>query len=187
MISTALVSLAIAVSVPFDQPAPARSTDLPAFLTEQHQSIRRFLAAAAEKMPEADFHFKPQGLGPDVRTFGQIVAHLATSNYALCSGAKGEKMPYIPLDDLKETRPKAELVKALNAALAYCDPVYASQTVASLNEMISRELANKTTIERARGGNLVWNIAHNNEHYGNLVTYMRAKGLVPPSSDGTGR
>ena len=43
---------------------------------------------------------------------------------------------------------------------------------------------NNTTVEIARANPLINNLAHNNEHYGNLVTYMRAKGLVPPSSEG---
>ena len=58
----------------YAQQAPAPTVDLAGSLKAQHLSIRKFLAGAAEKMPEADFHFKPQGTAPDVRTFGQIVA-----------------------------------------------------------------------------------------------------------------
>ena len=165
------------------QQAPPATLDLAGSLKAQHQSVRKYLAAAAEKMPDADFHFKPQGAAPEVRTFGQIVAHLANANYALCAGAKGEKPPAAPLDDQKETKPKAELVKTLADALAYCDGVYDSQTTATLMEMMKRPGPNNTTLERARGNSLIANLSHNNEHYGNLVTYMRAKGLVPPSSE----
>jgi uncharacterized damage-inducible protein DinB len=42
---------------------------------------------------------------------------------------------------------------------------------------------NNTTRQIARAQMLIANFAHNNEHYGNLVTYLRAKGLVPPSSE----
>jgi uncharacterized damage-inducible protein DinB len=165
------------------QPPPPASVDIAGFLKQQHQGIRRNLAASAERMPEADFHFKPQGTAPEVRTFGQIVAHLVNANYGFCSSAKGEKSPAPPLDDEKEMKPKAELVKALGDALAYCDPVYDSQTTATVNEMIKRAGPNNTTVERARGNSLIFNVVHNNEHYGNLVTYLRATGLVPPSSD----
>lgn len=168
----------------YAQQAPAPTVDLAGSIKAQHQSIRKYLVGAADKMPEADFHFKPQGTAPEVRTFGQIVAHLANANYGLCAAAKGEKPPAAPLDDQKETKPKAELVKALSDALTYCDSVYDSQTTATLTEMMKRPGPNNTTLERARGNALISNLSHNNEHYGNLVTYMRAKGLVPPSSSG---
>jgi len=166
-----------------EQQPPAPSVDLAGSLKQQHVTIRKYLVGAAERMPDADFHFKPQGTPPEVRTFGQIVAHLANANYGLCAVSKGDKPPNTPLDDLKETKPKAELVKALSDALTYCDGVYDSQTTATLTEMMKRQLPNNVTVERARGNSLISNLSHNNEHYGNLVTYLRAKGLVPPSSD----
>jgi uncharacterized damage-inducible protein DinB len=180
----AVVVLAAAVCATnaFAQQPPAPSIDLAGSLKQQHQSIRKFLVGAAERMPEGDFHFKPQGTPPEVRTFGQIVAHLANANYGLCAVAKGEKPPNAQLDDLKEQKPKAELVSALSGALTYCDSVYDSQTTATLTEMMKRQLPNNVTVERARGNTLLSNLSHNNEHYGNLVTYLRAKGLVPPSS-----
>jgi uncharacterized damage-inducible protein DinB len=184
MKKAALFIVAVAcATVAYAQQAPAPTVDLAGSLKAQHQSVRKYLVAAAEKMPDADFHFKPQGTAPEVRTFGQIIAHLANANYALCAGAKGEKPPAAPLDDQKETKPKAELVKALADALTYCDSVYDSQTTATLTEMMKRPGPNNTTLERARGNSLISNLSHNNEHYGNLVTYMRAKGMVPPSSE----
>lgn len=164
-------------------PAPPPTLDIAGSLKLQHQNIRRNLAAAAAKMSDADYGFRPQGAAPEVRTFGQMVAHLVDVNYAICAGAKPEPPPKHAAND-KEMQPKADLVKMLNEALAYCDAVYDAQTSASINEMLKRPGPNSTTLERARGNALISNIAHNNEHYGNLVTYMRAKGLVPPSSEG---
>jgi uncharacterized damage-inducible protein DinB len=182
---TSALFLAIGISVTSvsaQQPAPPASLDIAGFLKQQHQGIRRNLLASAERMPEADFHFKPQGTVPEVRTFGQIIAHIVNANYGFCASVKGEKSPAPSLDDMKEMKPKAELVKALGDALAYCDPVYDSQTSTTVNEMIKRQTAT-ATVERARGNALIFNVVHNYEHYGNLVTYLRAKGLVPPSSD----
>lgn len=178
-----IAAVACAAGVYAQQAPPPPTVDLAGSLKAQHQSIRKYLVSAAEKMPDADFHFKPQGTPPEVRTFGQIVAHLANANNAFCAGAKGEKPAAAPLDDQKETKPKAELVKALSDALTYCDSVYDSQTTSTLTEMMKRPGPNNTTLERARGNALIANLSHNNEHYGNLVTYMRAKGLVPPSSE----
>ena len=164
------------------QPAPPATLDVAGFLKQQHQNIKRNLIGSADKMPEADFHFKPQGTGTEVRTYGQIVAHIVNANYLFCSQAKGEKSPAAMLDD-KQQQPKAELAKALGDAMAYCDAAYDAQTSATLNEMVKRQGPNNTQLERARGNGLILNVAHNNEHYGNLVTYLRAKGLVPPSSE----
>ena len=162
---------------------PAPTLDIAGSLKLQHQNIRRNLAAAAAKMSDADYDFRPQGAAPEVRTFGQMVAHLVDANYAICAAAKPEPAPKHAAND-KETQPKADLVKMLNEALAYCDAIYDVQTSASINEMLKRPGPNNSTLERARGNSLISNIAHNNEHYGNLVTYMRAKGIVPPSSEG---
>jgi uncharacterized damage-inducible protein DinB len=164
------------------QAPPPATLDIAGSLKTQHQNIRRYLAASAEKMPDADFHFKPQGAAAEVRTFGQIVVHLAIANYGFCARAKGETPPTLTVND-KQTQPKAEIVKALNDSLTFCDAVYDAQTGTTLNEMIKIQGRNNMTLERARGIGLIQNIAHNNEHYGNLVTYMRAKGLVPPSSE----
>ena len=164
-------------------PPPAPSLDIAGSLKLQHQNIRRNLAGAAAKMSDADYGFRPQGVAPEVRTFGQMVAHLVDANYLICAAAKPEPAPKHAAND-KETQPKADLVKMLNEALAYCDAIYDVQTSASINEMLKRPGPNNSTLERARGNSLISNIAHNNEHYGNLVTYMRAKGIVPPSSEG---
>jgi uncharacterized damage-inducible protein DinB len=177
----ALASVSVS-AISAQQTPPPATLDIAGALKTQHQSIRRYLAASAEKMPEADFHFKPQGTAPEVRTFGQIVVHLAVVNYGFCARAKGETPPTLTVSD-KQTQPKADIVKALNDSLTYCDAVYDAQTSATLNEMLKITGRNNATIERARGIGLIQNIAHNNEHYGNLVTCMRAKGLVPPSSE----
>jgi hypothetical protein len=163
-------------------PAPPATLDIAGALKVQHQTIRRNLAASADKMPEADYHFRPQGAPPEVRTYGQIIAHLVAANYNICASAKPESAPKHAAND-KEMQPKAELVKMLGEALAYCDAIYEAQTSATINEMLKRPGPNNTTLERARGNALISNIGHNNEHYGNLVTYMRAKGIVPPSSE----
>ncbi len=165
-------------------PAPLPTLDIAGSLKQQHQNIRRNIAAAAAaaKMADADYNFRPQGAAPEVMTFGQIVAHLVDVNYSICATAKPEPAPKHTANN-KEMQPKADLVKMLNEALAYCDAIYDAQTSTTINEMLKRAGPNNTTLERARGNSLISNLAHNNEHYGNLVTYMRAKGIVPPSSE----
>ncbi len=177
------VCLGVTTTAFAQAPAPPPTLDIAGSLKLQHQSIRRNLAAAAEKMPDAEYNFRPQGAAPEVMTFGQLIAHLVAANYSICASAKPETAPKHTAND-KEIQPKADLVKMLNEALTYCDAIYDAQTSTSINEMLKRTGPNNTTLERARGNSLINNVAHNNEHYGNLVTYLRAKGIVPPSSEG---
>ncbi len=166
-------------------PAPAQPpapTDIAMNLKRQHATIRKNLAASAVKMAEADYGFRPQGVDPVVRTFGQFIIHLANANSSLCARALGEKSTASV--DEKAAMSKADLAKLLEDSLVLCDRAYDSLTPASAAEMIKVPGRNNTVVEIARANPLINNLAHNNEHYGNLVTYMRAKGLVPPSSEG---
>ena len=181
--------------VPQQQPAPApqqqtapapapqsQTIDIATNLKRQHATIRKNLAASATKTEEADYGFRPQGVDPVVRTFGQFLIHLANANNLFCARALGEQTK--PATDEKATMTKAELVKLLEDSLVLCDRAYDSLTAASALEMLKLQGRNNTVTEVARANPLINNLSHNNEHYGNLVTYMRAKGLVPPSSEG---
>jgi uncharacterized damage-inducible protein DinB len=128
--------------------------------------------AAAEKMPEENYSFKPS---PDVRSFGQLVGHLSDSQYFFCSSAAGETNH--GSDAEKSKTNKAELVAALREAVAYCSKVHAGMTDAKGSEMMkmmNQDFARLTVLSA--------NTAHDYEHYGNMVTYMRLKGIVPPTS-----
>jgi uncharacterized damage-inducible protein DinB len=107
---------------------------------------------------------------------GGFVGHLANAAYSYCSRAKGEANPN--KQDFEKVTGKAALVAGITAATAYCDAVYKQQSDASLAETIA-----VGQNQSPRGQLLIQNVSHNNEHYGNLVTYMRLKGLVPPSTE----
>jgi|SRR5579871_561425 len=128
---------------------------------------------AAEKMPEENYAFKPT---PEVRSFGQIVGHVADAQYLFCSAALGEKNPAPGIEKSKTS--KADLVSALNDAFAYCDKAFDATTDAHAADMVKFFGQDRTKLSI-----LAFDTAHNMEHYGNLVTYMRIKGLVPPSSE----
>jgi uncharacterized damage-inducible protein DinB len=138
-----------------------------------YEGITNNIIRAAEKMPEANYSFKPT---PEVRTFGQLVGHLADYQYVFCSGAAGEKPPVSGIEDNKTS--KADLVQALKDGYVYCDRIYSKMTDAKLAEMASAEGRPRAVLTI-----LTVNIAHNDEHYGNMVTYLRIKGIVPPSSE----
>ncbi len=138
-----------------------------------YERVKKFLLAAADEMPPAEYAFKP---APEVRSFGQLVGHLADASYMFCSAAKGEASPKKASVE-KTATDKAALKKALADALSYCDAVYAASTDASLTQPI--QLFGQKMMKFAA---LDINVAHDNEHYGNIVTYLRIKKLVPPSS-----
>jgi uncharacterized damage-inducible protein DinB len=167
---------------PPPQPAPPPPLDLATAIRNSHNAIKGNLLKSAEKMSEADYGFKPAGIMPEVRSYGQFIGHVANANYLLCSRAKGEASPS-KVDIEKTVTARADLIKALTESLAYCDAVYETLTDASAVEKISMPGPNNTTRQVARAVPLMNNNSHNNEHYGNLVTYMRVKGIVPPSSE----
>jgi hypothetical protein len=144
-------------------------------LKESWDGAKRNITESADLMPEANYSFKPVD---SVRTFGQILAHLAGANYVFCSAAKGEKSPHAEDAFEKSATTRAQIIKAVADSHAYCDGAYAVD---------DRKLAQTIEMPFGMGKSprakaLVANIGHLNEHYGNLVTYFRLKSIVPPSS-----
>jgi uncharacterized damage-inducible protein DinB len=137
------------------------------------KQVTAWIERAAEKMPEEEFAFKPD---PAVRSFGQILGHVADANYSFCAGVLGEAIPPPVIEKSKTT--KAELTAALHGAFVYCGRAYDALTDAAASETV-KALGQ----ERNKLGVIWFNASHNLEHYGNLVAYMRMKGIVPPSSD----
>jgi uncharacterized damage-inducible protein DinB len=170
-----LASLAAAPAAAQGQ--PASGDPLTAALKRQFDGVARNVKEAAEKMPEDKYTYQAT---KDVRTFGGFVGHVANAHYMLCSRAKGEANPN--KDDLEKTSGKAALVKAITAANDYCASVFTAANDKWMLETISQgQGANATQVPRAAV--LAGNTSHSNEHYGNLVTYMRINGLVPPSTE----
>jgi uncharacterized damage-inducible protein DinB len=149
------------------------SNPISADVKQTYAGIKDLVLRSAEKMPEEHYAFQPT---PEVRTFAGLLAHIADAQYLLCSTAKAEKWEGARVEKKKTT--KSELIPALKEAFGYCDSAYDSLTDTSALEIM--KLFGR---ERPRIGILNSNVSHTFEHYGNLVTYMRMKGLVPPSSE----
>ena len=155
------------------EPAPAPANPIATSQAKMYTMLSSVVVAAAEKMPEESYSFKPS---PDVRSFGQLVGHLADSQYYFCGLAAGETKSSGGVEKNKTS--KADLVAALKEAVAYCSTVYAGMTDAKGGEMV--KLMNN---DFARMTVLAANVAHDYEHYGNMATYMRIRGIVPPTSE----
>ena len=130
------------------------------------------ITTAADELPESKYAYRPT---PEVRTFGQLVGHVAGAQYLICAAALGE--PPRNEDEIEKSRKtKAELVAALKESTQYCNRAYGQTDKAAQQ---------KTKLfgqERTRLYALGLNAAHDAEHYGNIVTYLRLNGIVPPSS-----
>jgi uncharacterized damage-inducible protein DinB len=133
------------------------------------------MLGSAKVMPQDKYGFKPV---ETVRTFGQMLAHVAGANYVFCAAARGEKSPHAEEEFEKTATSAAAINKALEDSIAYCDAAYAALTDANAGQVLGGAFGGK----QPRAGILMGNTTHNNEHYGNLVTYLRINGLVPPSS-----
>jgi uncharacterized damage-inducible protein DinB len=164
------------------QTAPATAANpLSTWLRTAYTNNRNNIVKSADKMPEENYGMRP-GPQEEVRTFGQQVGHVARFNYLWCAQAKGEKNPATGMD-VEQLATKAELMKALNDAFAYCDTAYAALTDASGLETIDITQESGKQTRNLRMALLILNYGHNNEIYGNLVTYLRIKSIVPSSSE----
>ncbi len=138
-----------------------------------YAGVKDNLLKTAAQATDSDYAFRPT---PGVRTLGQVLAHVAAGQFYYCSKALGEASPMQA--DVEKTRTtKAAISDALQQSFAYCDRAYALTDAQAL----------------AAGGaqgagvpSLIQNAAHDDEHYGNLVTYLRLRGRVPPSSQRAG-
>lgn len=138
-----------------------------------YEQAKSNILRSAEKMPEENFSFQPS---PDVRTFGQLLGHVADAQYLFCGIVADGKPTSKGIEKSAHTR--AELVAALKESFAFCDAVYAKMTDADATTLVAFFGRQATKLSL-----LDFNISHTFEHYGNMVTYMRIKGVVPPSSE----
>jgi len=153
-------------------PAAGNANPFATSLKIGFERTKKLLLASAEEMPTAEYAFKPT---PEVRSFGQLIGHVADASYMFCSAARGTPAPKKEIE--KTVTTKDGLKKALAEALAYCDGVYGSATDAMLTQPL--ELFGQKMIKFSA---LQINLTHDMEHYGNMVTYLRLKKLTPPSS-----
>jgi hypothetical protein len=158
-------------------PPPGQPLTLAASLNRSYNNVKLNLTEEAAKMPEADYNFKP-GPAPELRTFGMLFAHTANSQFASCAAALGQPNPNQGHNLETELKTKAEFTKALADSFALCDKAFAA-----LTEQNAMELVKQGQGEIARAALLANVVIHSNEMYGTGSVYMRAKGLVPPSTE----
>jgi uncharacterized damage-inducible protein DinB len=165
----ALAALVLTLAVPQLASAQAVTSSLLGLYGITKDNI----VASAQMLDQDMYAFRPTD---EVRSMGELFAHIAGAQYAFCSAAAGESNP--ATENFEQTRTtKASIVEALEMGFGYCEGVYARMT----DDMGARAVTFFGGPNTAFGV-LAFNSAHNYEHYGNLVTYMRLNGITPPSS-----
>lgn len=174
VIAGVLFAASSAVAQP---PPPGQPLTLTASLNRGYNTVKQNLTEMATKMPEGDFGFKP-GPAAELRTYGQLFAHVATSQFGSCSAVLAQPNPNQGHNLEQELKTKAEFQKALADSFAVCDKAFAA-----LTDQNALELVKQGQGEIARAALLANVVAHSNEMYGTGAVYMRAKGMVPPSTE----
>jgi len=168
--------LCVAIAASGASPQAPAANAVSGAIKSAWDGAKKNIKDSAEQMPEADYAFKPVAT---VRSFGEVLAHVAGASYVFCSAAKGEKSPFSEEHFEKAATTKAQIVKAVADAMTYCDGVYGALTDAKAGQSIEMPFG----MGKGPGATaLMMNTGHLLEHYGNLVTYFRIKGMVPPTS-----
>lgn len=153
--------------------AMAQTNPLTAGAKAQFGPLTGFVVRSAEKVPEDLYSFRAT---PEVRSMAELYGHVADALFAMCSTAAGTKPPRTGIE--KVVTAKAPLVAALKEGVAYCNTVFDGMTDQKGTEMVPFYFG-----PTPRLSVLYFTVTHTYEHYGNLVTYMRLKNIVPPSSE----
>jgi len=153
--------------------AQATTNPMVAETRTEWQAMIGFITKAAEQMPETNYGFKPT---PEVRSFGQLIGHLADGQNVICAAALAQNTGAAEGDIENKVTAKSALIAALRASTDLCTRAYAQTDAATtgMTKLFGQD--------RTRFAALVRNTVHDGEHYGNLVTYIRLKGMIPPSS-----
>lgn len=171
----AMVAMAMVTAASLAWPGRASAQDpTQASVKAVYETVKGYITKAAAQVPEDKYKYQPT---PEVRTMGQLFGHIANASRMICGTASGMAAPQA--GDAEKLATKAELQKAVADAFSFCDHAFSMISPANASQTV-----NLFGTTHSRLGGLAFNNAHLFEHYGNIVTYMRINGMVPPSSGG---
>ena len=169
----ALATFPVAVLAASAQ-APAAAIPGPAGEAQTaYNRIKPNVLKAAEKMPAADYQYKPV---EDIRTYARIVNHITEAQFHTCTTLNGTK--FDPKSVPSDTADKATVIAGLKASFDECDKAYGALTDANYAEMMTAGQGKRSRVGMAFG-----NVSHDNEQYAELSTYLRMKNIVPPTAE----
>jgi hypothetical protein len=159
------------------QPIPTgMKVGLPMYLQVGYNGLKQELLEAADEMPADAYGSKP-GDAAEMRTYGQVLLHVAETQFATCSSLKGAANPREGKSLERELAEKTDVVKALSESFGVCDEVFAALTDATAADYMKVGQG-----EVVRSAVISGLLAHDSEMYGIATVYLRAKNLVPPST-----
>lgn len=173
--AVAIGALLVSTSTTHAQRGPGQEATL-ASIKLTYDLVKGYITKSAEMVPQEKYSYQPTA---QVRTMGQLFGHIANSTTMICAAASGMKAPASA--DAEKMTSKADIQKALASAFAFCDHTFTMVSAANANEPVDL-----FGMKHTRAGAFAFNNTHLFEHYGNLVTYLRMNGMVPPSSAGGG-
>ena len=160
------------------QQPPAPLPGLVAEVKTMYTNVQNYITKAVEQFPADKLAWQPT---PTVRTWARLIGHITDDNNGACYLLAGEttRPPRADAPDGQESPAsklsKDDLLKGYKESVERCNKAFAALTEANMTER-------NGTSNRSKIGVLMYNTSHTNEHYGNIVTYMRLQGMVPPSS-----
>jgi hypothetical protein len=163
-------------------PGPGEPIGIAAGFQAAYAAVKRNITQSAELVPEAGYGLKPSTM-EDMKTYGQVIGHVADAQFNQCSGALGMPNPNQGNSFEAAGRTRAEILKGLADSFALCDKAFEALTDANAGEMLTGGRGGP----RARAATLLGVIAHGNEMYGIYTVYQRSQNIVPPSTAARGR
>ena len=162
---------------PQPPPLPGLVSEVKTIYTNIHSNITK----SVEQFPADKLTWQPT---PAVRSWARLIGHITDDNNGACYLLAGETARPARVDtaDTQESAAnklsKDDLLKGYKESVERCNKAFTAVTEANMAERAG------PTSPRSKIGALMYNTSHTNEHYGNIVTYMRLNGLVPPSTAG---
>jgi len=145
-------------------------------LIDNWNDVGRKLIAMAEDFPEDKYDYKPT---PAQRSFAEQLLHAAGANYFFTNPATGKKMPAGEDPKRADYKTKADIVAFVKQSFADGAAAIKAKGDKGLNDLVVDPFAN----QQVRVSDMAWGLLeHDGEHYGQLVGYYRAAGMVPPES-----
>jgi hypothetical protein len=181
----AILGIVLASVGPMQEAVAPTRVGLVAALQGSYGGLKGMVTAVAAEMPEPDYGSKPSAM-PEVRTFGQVIAHIAQSQFDVCARVRSVPNPMQGRHLEQDLKSKADIEKALADSFTFCDEAFSATTDENNVQPVRMQFGPRV-LELPRVSVLYGLLAHTSEMYGVGTVYLRAKGLVPPASEPQGR
>lgn len=176
-----IAAVLVSATVAHAQRGGGGPVGIAAGLQNAYNALKANLTQSAEIVPESGYGLKPSSMD-EVRTYGQVIGHVADAQFGQCSGALGVPNPNQGNSLEEAGTSRAEIIKGLAESFALCDKAFAALTDQNATELVAGRGG-----QQARAVGLLGVIAHGNEMYGIATVYQRAQNIVPPSTASRGR